>query len=95
MTDRPTASSGSTVRCRPGNAEGDELEALRTQIDELDAQIVKMLNRRARLGLQAGHAKSKVADLSLTPSASARCSSESPWPTTVRCPDASWRSTAG
>ena len=58
MTDRPTASSGSTGSVPPREtAEGDELEALRTQIDELDAQIVKMLNRRARRGLQAGHAK--------------------------------------
>jgi chorismate mutase/prephenate dehydratase len=37
--------------------EPGELEALRSEIDELDVQIVKLLNRRARLGLQAGHAK--------------------------------------
>jgi len=58
MTDGPRISSGSTgsVPSRE-TAEGDELEALRTQIDELDVQIVRLLNRRARLGLQAGHAK--------------------------------------
>ena len=35
----------------------DELETLRTQIDDLDRQIVKLLNERARLGLEAGKAK--------------------------------------
>jgi len=39
------------------SGESGELDALRSQIDELDVQIVKLLNRRARLGLQAGHAK--------------------------------------
>lgn len=40
-----------------GSAEQGDLEALRSQIDDLDVQIVKLLNRRARLGLGAGHAK--------------------------------------
>ena len=40
-----------------GSAEQGDLEALRSQIDDLDVQIVKLLNRRARLGLEAGHAK--------------------------------------
>ena len=35
----------------------EELETLRTQIDDLDRQIVKLLNERARLGLEAGKAK--------------------------------------
>jgi chorismate mutase len=37
----------------------DELETLRSQIDELDREIVKLLNRRARLGLRAGHVKTR------------------------------------
>ncbi len=45
-------SGGSKSSAEPG-----ELEALRSQIDDLDAQIVRLLNRRARLGLQAGRAK--------------------------------------
>ena len=52
MADGPTGSVP-----RRETAEGDELEALRAQIDELDVQIVRLLNHRARLGLQAGHAK--------------------------------------
>ena len=35
----------------------EELLRLRAEIDELDAQIVGLLNRRARLGLKAGKAK--------------------------------------
>jgi chorismate mutase len=35
----------------------DELESLRSQIDGLDRQIVKLLNQRAKLGLQAGKTK--------------------------------------
>jgi chorismate mutase len=35
----------------------EDLETLRSQIDELDRQIVKLLNERARLGLEAGEAK--------------------------------------
>ena len=49
MTD---GSGGSKDFTEPG-----ELEALRSQIDDLDVQIVRLLNDRARLGLQAGHAK--------------------------------------
>ena len=49
MTDGSRGPNGST--------ESGELDALRSQIDELDVQIVKLLNRRARLGLQAGNAK--------------------------------------
>lgn len=45
-------SKGSKDPVEPG-----ELDALRSQIDRLDAQIVGLLNRRARLGLQAGRAK--------------------------------------
>ncbi len=37
----------------------DDLEALRLEIDALDRQIVELLNRRARLGLQAGKAKTR------------------------------------
>ena len=37
----------------------DELELLRSQIDELDREIVKLLNRRARVGLDAGRAKAR------------------------------------
>jgi chorismate mutase/prephenate dehydratase len=37
----------------------DRLDDLRAQIDELDGQIVRLLNRRARLGLEAGQAKSR------------------------------------
>jgi chorismate mutase/prephenate dehydratase len=35
----------------------EELETLRSQIDDLDRQIVKLLNMRARLGVEAGKAK--------------------------------------
>jgi chorismate mutase/prephenate dehydratase len=35
----------------------DDLDALRSEIDALDREIVGLLNRRARLGLQAGKAK--------------------------------------
>lgn len=34
-----------------------DLEALRSEIDLLDREIVRLLNRRARLGLEAGEAK--------------------------------------
>lgn len=51
MTDGSWGSKGST--------EAGHLEELRSQIDELDVQIVKLLNRRARLGLAAGNAKSR------------------------------------
>jgi chorismate mutase len=34
-----------------------ELTELRSRIDALDVQIVRLLNERARLGLAAGHAK--------------------------------------
>jgi chorismate mutase / prephenate dehydratase len=49
MTDRSNGSGRSN--------DPSDLETLRSQIDELDAQIVKLLNRRARLGLQAGRVK--------------------------------------
>ncbi|MGD0863450.1 MAG: chorismate mutase [Candidatus Limnocylindrales bacterium] len=39
------------------SVESRELETLRSRIDELDVRIVRLLNRRARLGLQAGHVK--------------------------------------
>ena len=35
----------------------DQLEALRTRIDELDRAIVERLNERARLALEAGRLK--------------------------------------
>ena len=37
----------------------DDLDALRSEIDALDREIVRLLNRRARLGLEAGKAKLK------------------------------------
>jgi chorismate mutase/prephenate dehydratase len=49
MSDGP---KGSKDPAEPG-----DLETLRSRIDELDLQIVGLLNRRARLGLQAGRAK--------------------------------------
>jgi chorismate mutase/prephenate dehydratase len=49
MTDGSRGSKGTTAQ--------GELDALRSEIDELDVQIVKMLNRRARLGLQVGRTK--------------------------------------
>ena len=39
----------------------DDLDALRTEIDALDREIVALLNRRARLGLNAGRAKVRSA----------------------------------
>lgn len=42
---------------RPGEPDTAELDTLRSQIDELDVQIVRLLNERARLGLRAGHIK--------------------------------------
>lgn len=38
----------------------DDLDALRSEIDALDRQIVGLLNRRARLGLAAGKAKTQT-----------------------------------
>ena len=38
----------------------DELEALRSQIDELDRAIVERLNERARLALEAGRLKASA-----------------------------------
>ena len=35
----------------------DDLDALRSEIDALDRQIVALLNRRTQLGLAAGKAK--------------------------------------
>jgi chorismate mutase/prephenate dehydratase len=49
MSDGSSGSNGPTEQA--------ELDALRSQIDEVDGQIVRLLNRRARLGLQAGRAK--------------------------------------
>jgi chorismate mutase/prephenate dehydratase len=37
----------------------DDLDALRSEIDALDREIVSLLNRRARLGLEAGRAKTR------------------------------------
>jgi chorismate mutase/prephenate dehydratase len=37
----------------------DRLDDLRSQIDQLDREIVELLNRRAQLGLQAGRAKTR------------------------------------
>jgi len=37
----------------------DNLDDLRSQIDQLDREIVELLNRRAQLGLQAGRAKAR------------------------------------
>ncbi|MGA2512587.1 MAG: chorismate mutase [Candidatus Limnocylindrales bacterium] len=37
-----------------------DLEALRSEIDLLDREIVRLLNRRARLGLEAGKAKKRL-----------------------------------
>jgi len=39
--------------------EPGDLESLRAEIDALDVEIVSLLNRRARLGLAAGHAKTR------------------------------------
>ena len=39
--------------------EPGELESLRAEIDALDVEIVRLLNRRARLGLAAGRAKTR------------------------------------
>ena len=35
------------------------LEALRAQIDHLDEQLVRLLNRRAELAIRVGHAKAR------------------------------------
>lgn len=37
----------------------DDLDTLRSEIDALDREIVSLLNRRARLGLAAGKAKTQ------------------------------------
>ena len=50
-------SKGPASRGTKGPADAGELEALRSEIDQLDVQIVRLLNHRARLGLQAGQAK--------------------------------------
>jgi len=36
------------------------LDDLRAEIDAIDAQLVELLNRRARLGLEAGRAKARA-----------------------------------
>jgi chorismate mutase-like protein len=38
-------------------AGSEELAPLRRRIDELDREIVRLLNERARIGVQIGHAK--------------------------------------
>jgi chorismate mutase/prephenate dehydratase len=50
MADRTPPENGSDPTI-------EELQRLRSEIDELDARIVRLLNKRARLGLQAGKAK--------------------------------------
>jgi chorismate mutase/prephenate dehydratase len=52
MTDGPRERAGDHR-----SEERGDLKSLRAQIDELDVQIVGLLNRRARLGLEAGRAK--------------------------------------
>ena len=52
MTDTPDRGRTGT-----GANEQEELDALRSQIDALDVEIVRLLNQRARLGLRAGKAK--------------------------------------
>ncbi len=47
-------------RLRARRADPPELLDLRRRIDELDAQIVGLLNERARLGLEIGRAKEAV-----------------------------------
>ena len=37
----------------------DRLDELRSEIDELDREIVKLLNRRTRLGLKAARIKTR------------------------------------
>jgi chorismate mutase/prephenate dehydratase len=37
----------------------DRLDELRSEIDELDREIVRLLNRRTRLGLEAGRTKAR------------------------------------
>jgi Chorismate mutase len=37
----------------------DRLDVLRSEIDELDREIVKLLNRRTRLGLEAARTKAR------------------------------------
>jgi chorismate mutase/prephenate dehydratase len=37
----------------------DDLDSLRSEIDALDREIVGLLNRRARLGLEAGRTKKR------------------------------------
>jgi chorismate mutase/prephenate dehydratase len=37
----------------------DDLDALRAEIDALDREIVRLLNRRTRLGLEIGKAKTR------------------------------------
>jgi len=51
MAERKTPSSGSE------QATAEKLARLRKEIDELDVQLVGLLNRRARLGLEAGKTK--------------------------------------
>jgi chorismate mutase len=41
-------------------AELAELMALRKRIDALDREIVRLLNERARLAIEAGHVKAEV-----------------------------------
>jgi chorismate mutase/prephenate dehydratase len=50
-------SDDTTMRPGADPDDGDQLDAVRARIDELDRQIVALLNERATLGRAAGHAK--------------------------------------
>jgi chorismate mutase/prephenate dehydratase len=56
MADRPTPSD---EQAAADARDAAELAKLRAEIDDLDAEIVRLLNRRASLGLAAGKAKVK------------------------------------
>lgn len=49
------------------SASGDELAALRGRIDELDAQLVQLINERARVAAEIGRLKRKCGDATYVP----------------------------
>ncbi len=49
ISDAPNESSAESITARPEGVRRDELGALRAGIDEVDEEIVRLLDRRARL----------------------------------------------
>lgn len=57
MSDAPTRSRAHRPTPAERDAAAAELSRIRDEIDALDRELVELLNRRAALGREAGHAK--------------------------------------